>query len=313
MTKFLKLKIVSVLFCLLLGVNFAPAAKAASFSISPQDLAAGKETAVVLSIDTENQEINAISLHLKFSPDNFSVKDISDGNSIINFWVEKPNFSNEKGELIFSGIIPGGFQEANGQLLKIILSPNKTGEASLEISEAKVLLNDGKGTEAGVNTSNLKFNVKESGFFQEASFPAKDTNPPEDFTPEIASDPDIFAGKYFLVFSTQDKGSGIDHYEIMEKPDTAIYVIKSLLGLEKDKWIIAESPYLLADQKLAGRIYVKAVDKAGNARIAAVLPKNPPAWYENYLMYAIIVPIALIAAIVCIFWRKLWKKFAIKR
>ena len=29
-------------------------------------------------------------------------------------------------------------------------------------------------------------------------------------------DPNVFDGKWFLVFAALDKGSGIDHYEVME-------------------------------------------------------------------------------------------------
>lgn len=301
MNKFSKLKTISVLLCVLFGINLSLAANAASFSVNPQDLAAGKEAVVVLSIDTENQEINAVEIRLKFSPDEFLIKDFSDGNSIINFWVEKPKFSNEKGESTFSGIIPGGFQGANGQLLKIILSPQKTGEASFEIAEVKVLLNDGKGTEADVKISNLKFNITEAEVSSEAGhLPIKDTDPPEDFSPQVASDSAIFGGKYFLVFATQDKGSGVDYYAIQESTQT-----KAQFGAKG--WIVAESPYLLRDQKLQSYIYVKAVDKSGNERVSAVQPRNPVVWYEN-LMYAIIISIVLMAVVAYIFWRKLCVK-----
>lgn len=70
---------------------------------------------------------------------------------------------------------------------------------------------------------------------------------------KMFSDPAIFDGKYFLVFATQDKGSGISHYEVCEGG--------------KRKCAIAESPYLLQNQKLNQKIFVKAVDKNGNEYI----------------------------------------------
>ena len=87
-------------------------------------------------------------------------------------------------------------------------------------------------------------------------------------------------GKWFLVFNAQDKDSGIDNYKILENRKWKI---------ENGNWEIAESPYLLKDQELKSRIYVKAVDKSGNERIAEVLPQNPPKWYENYLIFIIII------------------------
>lgn len=276
-------------------------ASAASFSVSPQDLVSGKETEVALNINTEEREINAVELRLKFLPDDFLVKDATDGNSIINLWIEKPAFSNEKGEIYFSGIIPGGFQGASGQLLRIILIPQKTGESSFEIAEEKVLLNDGAGTEAEQGENNLRFKISETLIDPENYSETKDIDPPETFAPEIASDPNIFGGKYFLAFATQDKGSGIDHCEVLESRNQKI---------ENRNWEIAESPYALKDQKLQSYIYVKAMDKAGNARIAMIPPEKPQAWYENYLIYAIIVAILIVLAIVIvyIFWRKLFKR-----
>lgn len=297
---------------------FSARANAASFSVSPQELTLRKEAAVVLSVDTEDQEINAIQLRLKFSPDDFLIKDISDGNSIISLWIDKPNFLNPparldsseakrvggraKGEIYFSGIIPGGFQGANGQLLKIILITQNTGEASFETSEAKVLLNDGKGTEAKLNLNNFKFNIAEVGLSQEIGLQAKDTEPPELFSPQIASDSDTFGGKYFLVFATQDKGSGVDYYAIHESTRT-----KESARIATNEWVAAESPYLLKDQKLQSYIYVKAVDKAGNERFSEIPPQNPAIWYEN-LIYAIIILTLLMVIAAYIFWRKLCVK-----
>ncbi len=302
----IKNKIFCACFAFLFGISFASTADAASFSVTPQELTLGQETTAILNIDTEGEEINAVEMRLKFSPDDFLIKDASDGNSIINLWVEKSGFSNEKGEIYFSGIIPGGFKGGNGQLLKIVLLPKKVGEKSFEIKEAKVLLNDGIGTQTDIKISNLQFNVRAAGIPAKTttpSIPAKDTEPPEPFTPQIARDPNIFGGKYFLVFATQDKISGIAEYFIRESPQR-----QSAKQISAKDWIAVESPYLLRDQKLTSYIYVKAVDKARNERIEMLPPQKVLPWYriyQNYLIYGIIAVMAFFSYLI---WRKFIRK-----
>jgi len=80
------------------------------------------------------------------------------------------------------------------------------------------LLNDGSGTEAKLSPSILNFQVV--GINSPNQPPPiseiKDTEPPELFTPEIGRQPDIFNNQWFLAFTTQDKNSGISHYEVRE-------------------------------------------------------------------------------------------------
>jgi hypothetical protein len=112
-----------------------------------------------------------------------------------------------------------------------------------------------------------------------------DTTPPEEFKLEIAE----IEGKKYLVFLTIDKTSGVDHYEIERH-----YRGVALFGtVPTTKWETVKNPYLLRDQNL-GKIFVKAVDKAGNEQISEItLPPKPfPYW--------IIIPI-LIGALV-IWW-----------
>ena len=115
----------------------------------------------------------------------------------------------------------------------------------------------------------------------------KDTEPPESFVPEISRDELIANGKWFVVFVTQDKASGIDRYEIKESRQKILTFFS--------RWRVAESPYVLQDQELRSYVFVKAVDKNGNQRIIKIAPRNPLEWYENYENWLIIVLGLLIA------------------
>jgi len=116
------------------------------------------------------------------------------------------------------------------------------------------------------------------------------SDPPEDFTPVTASDPNIFGGKYFVSFATQDKGSGIDHYEISEG--------------NKNSFVRVDSPYLLKNQVLDESIYIKAIDRAGNERVVEIPAAHLAQWKKDLIIFAILM---LLIAIV-MFRKKLWKK-----
>ena len=70
----------------------------------------------------------------------------------------------------------------------------------------------------------------------------------------IARSDDAFQGKFFASFYAFDTESGIDHYELRENGDG---------------WVRAWSPYILETQSGDVLLEVKAIDVAGNERIAS--------------------------------------------
>lgn len=228
-------------------------------------------------IDTEGECINTVKVDLSFSKDILEVIDFSQGNSILTLWLQTPKIDQKSGSVSFTGGIPGGYcGPLPGEpgkpdlLLKLIFRLTSGGLSSVNFGKGSVvLLNDGFGTPAKLTLKEAIFTIlpekreipKEE--WQEEI--GKDNIPPEPFEIKIHKDPSIFEGKYFLVFQTVDKQTGIDRYEVKEG---------------KRNWKIAESPYLLEDQSLKSIIKVKAVDKAGNERIAEYIPAKKlfPYW-----------------------------------
>ncbi len=257
----------------------------------------GEQFEVKLFINTPGESVNAFEGKIIFSNDLIKVKEILDGNSMINFWIDKPKVQN--GAVVFSGITPGGFQGNNGLFFSIIFEAKSEGVVNFGISDAKVLRNDGAGSEAVLVIMPFKMII-----FPEVSatisevIKVKDTEPPESFVPKVAKDETIFGGSWFVVFATQDKGYGVDHYEVKE-------MRQGIFGIFS-KWIFAESPYVLRDQDLRSFIFIKAVDKAGNIRVEKISPQNLSQWYENYENWVIIV-VGLI--VFCIIKRFLWKRY----
>lgn len=245
----------------------------------------GNESQIDLMINTEGKTINTIEGKINFDSKIFDIKEIKDGNSVVNFWIEKPNL--ETGQISFAGIVPGGFSGPRGLVLRIVVVPKITGESQFLIKEAKVLLHDGLGTPELLRSESFNLEVVAAGSGQDTKS-LKDNVPPESFRPEIGRDENILNGKWFVVFSTKDKDSKIDHYEVKEVWFPVLAFLK--------KSQIVESPFVLDDQNLRSYVFVKAVDQSGNYTEAVVAAPNPFWWYENilYILAIIIVIIILV-------------------
>lgn len=294
MTKVQKIRIIILLAIFIPFFTTPTFAAETFFRTKTQEIRAGQLFEVGVFINTDEESINAIEGKIIFSQDFLEIKKINDGNSIINFWIDPvrncvSNGVQKPDEICFSGITPGGYNGSQGLIFSITFLAKKEGNGAIEFSGVKALRNDGKGTEAPLTISNFQFLISQQVPVTQHPPNIEDRYPPEEFTPQIAADPTIFKSKWFLVFATQDKGSGIDHYEVCEG---------------KRKCVIAESPYLLKNQDLDEEIVVKAIDKGGNERIATIPPQKPRAWYKDYAIIAILI----IAAVAYLIWKILWKK-----
>ncbi len=154
MTKNLKLKslfLISISYFLF----FIASAQAAElfFETKNREVGLNSQFKVDILINTQGEEINAIEGSVVFPWGFFGVKEISDGNSIINFWAQKPKLVLDN-EIIFSGIVPGGYKGSNAKLFSIIFQSLKEGNATIDFSGLKVLLNDGNGTPAELKIQN---------------------------------------------------------------------------------------------------------------------------------------------------------------
>jgi hypothetical protein len=267
------------LFLLVFGLFVATPVFAAEIRLDAHkaEINHGEQFLMDVIIHSE-ESLNAVEGRLVFPADKLIVKEIRDGNSVINFWIERPRIESS-GIILFSGITPGGFSGANKSIFSIVFEAKNTGIASVILQNTKALKNDGLGTETILRKRDSAVSIK-SGYNNTSKETLIDMELPESFKPIIESDPNVFEGKNFLVFATQDKISGISHYEVKEyrfKP------ISFLSGYHD-----VQSPYLLKDQKLKSTVIIRAIDNNGNARVVEVLPRNPLRWYE-YLFYWVII------------------------
>jgi hypothetical protein len=244
------------------------------FETQKNNFTKNEKFSVQVFLNTENVSVNAIEGSIIFPVDLLEVEEIIDGNSAINFWVEKP-YITDKQMVSFSGITTGGLNGSKKFMFSIIFVAKATGNGFITFSEIEVLKNDGLGTKIKAVPKPLLISVDSKLSSIKDENGVKDPNSPEDFIPIVGRDPTIFDGQYFVVFSTQDKGLGVDYYEVKE----------GFWG----SYAVASSPYLLQDQSLTKTIYVKAVDRGGNMRVVTVSAQNHPKWYQDYFIISIIV------------------------
>jgi len=216
-------------------------------------------------INPEDEIINALEGEVMFDNNLLELKDILLSSSVISLWLEEPHLVGDN-IIRFSGIIPGGFAPVlikNANIFDAIFVVKDKGIAEFEFQNYKVFLNTPKANEAVVETVPLSFDLKELSLKEKGKKVILDFYPPEKFRIYLVKNPQLFDNRYSIVFATQDKGSGIDCYEVKER----------FLGIF-GKWKKAKSPYLLSHQSLFSIIEVKAVDKLGLERVERFIPKR---------------------------------------
>lgn len=243
---------------------------------------------VPMILHTGGVDINALDADLKYTPDTLALQEIRYGDSIINFWVDQPK--ERDGSIHLSGIIPGGFTGASGSILSLVFRAQAAGMGAFTLASASAFQNDGVGTSMPLTLRPNTFMITPTGtHMQVDSLASNDRVIPELFTPVVAGDQALFDGRAFLVFSSQDKGSGVDHYEVAEHDgfERPAFLYGTL------SWAKSASPHLLSDQSGHSYVYVRVVDIAGNSRVEVLSPQYPLFYYNVRNLLGILIVILL--------------------
>lgn len=306
----------------------------------------GDTFAVEVLINVEGVCVNTIDAYLEFPKDYLKIKEFLVGESIINLWLEKPNSLNlgeinKTGILNFSGGIPGGYcgripgdpgkSNMLGKIIfevpSFILSDTERSKLNVNFLEkTKVLINDGFGTEDDVLMEQAEFTFSKKAINASKAWENEidsDNIPPEPFIVELHQKKDVFDNQYYIIFSTQDKQSGMDHFEVLEiRPEEEVG--RSIdrkfwqKWFEEERevpvWKVAEMPYLLSDQTLMSKIKVMAIDKAGNERVVEYIPpqsmveSEKPVGLNGQIMLLLIVIGVIIIVMIAILLKKIISK-----
>lgn len=250
----------------------------------PQSLSAGVggEFKVAININTSDS-INALNAAIAI-PSSFKYTGYSDGNSLLNIFVDKPSFDSEKQILSFSGLIPRGFT-GSGKLLVLNFSPKYSSNNSVfkfDRTNTYALSNSEDPKKVSLILSDLLIPVDSNATNTLKKIDDKDL--PEYFEPVVSFDSKIFEGLPFVVFNTVDKKSGINHYEVSISKSKSKY-----------DWKEGVSPYVIKTEDVNKYIAVKAVDNDGNERIVFVNNNSTSdIWHSSYLIVIILVTLVLI-------------------
>jgi hypothetical protein len=282
------------LFCFLVFLGISSIANAATLYIDPNEseIYPGDSLSLAVRLNTgEGECVNVIDAVIEYDAELVAV-DVSRGDSIVPIWVEDPKIDKINRVVTFAGGIPNGYcgRIAGDPRLTNIIAELIFQAPTLSVTigekddiaevkfrpETRVLLNDGLGTDAPLQTFGTKLLLnkkpRNEPLNEWNNRVSEDKIPPQQFSITLTSDKSIYNGRYFITFNTTDKQSGIDHYEVMEEPIDDFNLFG--WGAANAPWEIARSPYLLKDQSLNSTIRVKAVDKAGNEYIAVYVPEE---------------------------------------
>lgn len=317
--------------------------EAASLSLkAPKaEYALGDSFTASLFLDIDDVCVNTVEAKILFPHNILRIESFISGDSLINIWVDEPSQNdifdaNDNGELYLAGGIPGGYcgkipgdpGDSNivGKILFRIpgffVGDTIPENIEIKIGEASVYINDGIGTKDKLRTDDLNIKINKTPGTEIGDYNSLvkgDITKPEPFVITINQFSDIFQGQYFAIFSTLDKQSGIDRYEILETKSQSAQktltekLIEFFVKPKEAKWEKAESPYLLRDQSLRSAIKVRAIDRAGNERMVEYIPSEPNAAGSLDYDYLIITAAVVLLILIIFFVYKFLKYFIRKK
>ncbi len=121
----------------------------AELFISPRtgNFIVGSTFEAPIYVNTLGNDINAISVKLKFDPKKLSIIKPSGGRSIFGIWVEPPSYDNQKGSASLIGVVPDGIVSSSGLIATVTFKVISSGETNISITDdSSANLNDGLGT-----------------------------------------------------------------------------------------------------------------------------------------------------------------------
>jgi len=121
----------------------------------------GQNFSVRVSVDTGGQAINAVEDVLSFSKNTLQATSISKESTIVTLWVKDPIYNNSLGVISFAGGSPNPGFNGLGRIFRVYFSPIGVGPAWISYSSsAKVLANDGLGTNILASAGRADFTIK---------------------------------------------------------------------------------------------------------------------------------------------------------
>ncbi len=208
-------KIIKYLLFLFLFLNFFELAKAADLYLSPayKLVQVGENFSLNVLVDSSDQSANAVSFRINYPSNLLKINSLSQTNSLINFFVQQPNFS--ESEIYAEGVIMNpGFWGSAGKILTINFKALKPGSALINFLSGSVLANDGAGTNILKNLKSANIEIKEAPKLEQK--PKQIGNPP--------MEPKVFSETHPNQDSWYKLNNGKIEWEFDDKDISKIYL-----------------------------------------------------------------------------------------
>lgn len=254
MKKFLLLSI--FYFCSILYAHAASVTIAA-----PNTIVTNHAFSVGVQLSTGGVPVNAFDITLTYPSDVTVFKGYTDEGSIKKTWITSPTDSS--GEIHFAGLISGGVDgvytpdNTKAQaipLVTLLFTSKSFGEGDFRVVRSDILKNNGMGSSLTHTISNSTIAVlKDSEGSDKSAKDTVDTELPEPFDISFIKENNSSGTPALLIFSTIDKISGIEKYQ---------------LQLDDDTWQDVKSPLSVTQNIFTKRVTIRALDYNGNIREA---------------------------------------------
>ncbi len=286
-----------VLVILLFGIPLLVQAAALRVVLPDGPLYAGDVFPVRVYLDAE-KPVNAVRMDLLYSGDSVEVQAVDSAGSIVQLWTSPLAHSPYLSVVSAAGGLPNpGFSGSGGLVGTVVAKAVSAGTAEFAFNTSSaVYLNDGAGTRIspGLVPAKAVILPAPSQYAPKQYASTQDSTPPEPFIISISRNPEMFGGKYFASFQALDKDSGISYYQMQEldgnsRPGTG----------QPGAWKLVSSPVVLQHQQGTVTVLVKAVDRAGNERIASQVFAFPDNRRFGWLAVALLL-LAVIFAILTV-------------
>lgn len=152
--------------------------------VGPNDLLrAGDTVAVTVEVDSAGRVINALDIHLVYSPQYLQVLRVDQSQSVWPLWPEQPQWNNRTGTLSLVAGRPHGLVAINAPVATILFRALGTSltQVVADATKTGVYLNDGLGTRVGVTGERLDIQLADQ-LVQAVSLELATTPPPDEWS-----------------------------------------------------------------------------------------------------------------------------------
>lgn len=289
-------------------------ADAASVSFTQTSLLETGLVTLDVMLDPEGESINAFSGTVSFPEGIFSIESLSTIDTVVPIWIQTPVVSEERnfsgrGQVVFEGMIPGGFQGVRspyyegvkpGKLFSITFRPVDAGNATILSEGVKLLRNDGMAT--AIPSANAVFSITVPDLKTLPKAPKSRVREEEirnsSLQLMLSQDDSVERGKWMLVV----------HDTQVDKTSRGYFVAETRTSNPRDlnayEWSPFKNPFVLQSQARDKFIHVKALYTDGSYAYATLSP------VENFKDMSNVwrILIVLVALLLVLFYASITKR-----